>query len=203
MLCGSSSTSKLLSLIQLLTHLKLYHDLLTYDGRSSRFPSLFQFNERLLLLLCESLYSRWTRNFLHDSDSERAAIYSDEFSLIGDGTSAVSVWTIVEMGGLSFVNPAYEPQEDLASASIHPSSDIRQLLLWKQLYFRISLKCIDDHPLPTREAALESKAVDLQLKMEKMVPDSLVEDALDLIEYVYAFSSSLCELVLCTNSPGG
>ena len=129
-------------------------------------------------------------------------MYSDEFSSLGEDPATVSVWDIVELGTITYINPAFElplpPVEAGGSKdknggrasslppmiSLYPSCDLSQLSLWRQLYFRDSFKCTHGQGLLTRESALETKLIELQRKVDKMVPESVVEDALDLIEYV-------------------
>lgn len=103
-----------------------------------RFPSAFEFNERLLLLLAEALHSRWFQNFLYDSDAERRGILRDEFTTqpalqplpMGVGrqcsgaslaseeehegdTSPYSVWEVVEADPDNYRNVLYDCSAEL------------------------------------------------------------------------------------------
>lgn len=123
-------------------------------------------------------------------------MYLDEFSAIPNrGPPVVSVWAIVRLNQDNYRNVAFDPPRALASHGedrdreasstshlLRPRCDLSRLALWRELYYRDSLRYSDaGGPSPSRETVLEDLVLELQRQIGAMVQVSAVKPAVDII----------------------
>ena len=90
-----------------------------------KFPSSFEFNEKLLVTIADSLYSCQYGTFLLNSEKLRTEMKVSEYT--------VSAWTPILKNQAIYKNPFYNEKSDKV---LLPSISSRHIKLWKNYYCR-------------------------------------------------------------------
>ncbi|CAF0884676.1 unnamed protein product, partial [Didymodactylos carnosus] len=90
-----------------------------------QFPSVFEFNEKLLITIADNLYSCQYGTFLLNSEKLRTEMRVSEHTM--------SLWTHVLRERSLYLNPFYN---DKIEKVLLPNNGIRQIKLWKNYYCR-------------------------------------------------------------------
>ena len=88
-------------------------------------PTIFEFNEELLVFIMHQTQSAWFGNFLLNSEKDRKTLR------LADRT--VSLWSYVQMNFSRFGNPHYAPS---SSAVWIPVTSIRKTVLWDKWFLK-------------------------------------------------------------------
>ncbi|XP_028829297.1 myotubularin [Denticeps clupeoides] len=92
---------------------------------TKQFPTAFEFNERLLVVILDHLYSCRFGTFLFNCESVR-----DANAL---RSKTVSLWSMINADSSSYVNPFYTVE---SSRVLYPVASMRHLELWVMYYIR-------------------------------------------------------------------
>ncbi|TRY92950.1 hypothetical protein DNTS_016093 [Danionella cerebrum] len=92
---------------------------------TKQFPTAFEFNERLLVVILDHLYSCRFGTFLYNCESAR------ESNNVRGKT--VSLWSFVNSDTSLYTNPFYTPE---SSRVLYPVASMRHLELWVTYYIR-------------------------------------------------------------------
>uniref|UniRef100_A0A8C2IT19 Myotubularin n=1 Tax=Cyprinus carpio TaxID=7962 RepID=A0A8C2IT19_CYPCA len=92
---------------------------------TKQFPTAFEFNERLLVVILDHLYSCRFGTFLYNCESAR------ESNNVRAKT--VSLWSSVNSDTSLYINPFYTPE---SSRVLYPVASMRHLELWVTYYIR-------------------------------------------------------------------
>ncbi|XP_041926782.1 myotubularin isoform X1 [Alosa sapidissima] len=92
---------------------------------TKQFPTAFEFNERLLMVILDHLYSCRFGTFLYNCENVR------DNNLLR--TKTVSLWSLVNSDTSSFINPFYTEE---SSRVLYPVASMRHLELWVTYYIR-------------------------------------------------------------------
>ncbi|XP_059384788.1 myotubularin-like isoform X3 [Carassius carassius] len=92
---------------------------------TKQFPTAFEFNERLLVVILDHLYSCRFGTFLYNCESARE---SNNVRV-----KTVSLWSFVSSDTSFYVNPFYTPE---SSRVLYPVASMRHLELWVTYYIR-------------------------------------------------------------------
>lgn len=90
-----------------------------------QFPSAFEFNEKLLVTIADSLYSCQYGTFLLNSDKLRYEMKISEYTM--------SAWTPVLRERSLYLNPSYNEKSEKI---LIPNNSSRHIKLWKNYYCR-------------------------------------------------------------------
>jgi len=90
-----------------------------------QFPSAFEFNEKLLVTIADSLYSCQYGTFLLNSEKLRTEMKVSEHTM--------SAWTPILRDRTTFTNPFYNEKTDKV---LQPNVSSRHIKLWKNYYCR-------------------------------------------------------------------
>lgn len=88
-------------------------------------PNKFEFNEKLLLFLAESLQCGKYGTWLLNNDKERRAA--------GVRDSTISVWVQVQLLRAEFSNPKYVESDRIA---IYSCPDVKDISVWKEYFLK-------------------------------------------------------------------
>jgi len=89
-----------------------------------QFPREFEFNEKFLLTLVESLYSCRFGTFLYDCERERAENRLRE--------QTICLWSYVNTHANDFTNYLYKPTMNV----LYPNPSLKKMKLWETFYFK-------------------------------------------------------------------
>uniref|UniRef100_A0A673G7N6 Myotubularin n=3 Tax=Sinocyclocheilus rhinocerous TaxID=307959 RepID=A0A673G7N6_9TELE len=92
---------------------------------TKQFPTAFEFNERLLVVILDHLYSCRFGTFLYNCESARE---SNNVRV-----KTVSLWSFVNRDTSLYINPFYTPE---SSCVLYPVASMRHLELWVTYYIR-------------------------------------------------------------------
>ncbi|XP_043101080.1 myotubularin isoform X1 [Puntigrus tetrazona] len=92
---------------------------------TKQFPTAFEFNERLLVVILDHLYSCRFGTFLYNCESAR------ESNNVRAKT--VSLWSFINSDTSLYINPFYTPE---SSRVLYPVASMRHLELWVTYYIR-------------------------------------------------------------------
>uniref|UniRef100_A0A672QXD7 Myotubularin n=1 Tax=Sinocyclocheilus grahami TaxID=75366 RepID=A0A672QXD7_SINGR len=92
---------------------------------TKQFPTAFEFNERLLVVILDHLYSCRFGSFLYNCESARE---SNNVRV-----KTVSLWSFVNRDTSLYINPFYTPE---SSRVLYPVASMRHLDLWVTYYIR-------------------------------------------------------------------
>lgn len=99
------------------------------------YPSKFEYNNTMLLYLCDNLYSCRFGNFLCNNERDEYVIRHKELFPNHDiSQNTISIFSFIKKYKYIFTNPLYKP----SNTAILPSeNDInRNLSLWKEYFLR-------------------------------------------------------------------
>uniref|UniRef100_A0A8C2PU65 Myotubularin n=1 Tax=Cyprinus carpio TaxID=7962 RepID=A0A8C2PU65_CYPCA len=96
-----------------------------FGHKFASFPTAFEFNERLLVVILDHLYSCRFGTFLYNCESAR------ESNNVRAKT--VSLWSSVNSDTSLYINPFYTPE---SSRVLYPVASMRHLELWVTYYIR-------------------------------------------------------------------
>ena len=85
-------------------------------------PTVFEFNEDLLLFILEHLQSGWFGDFMFNSEREKREHKADYGSL--------SMWAVVLHDSQRFINPSYKPQP----GAILPVAKTGRMVVWSKWF---------------------------------------------------------------------
>lgn len=131
-----------------------------------QFPCVFEFNERFLVELMDSLFSCEYGTFLMDCQRERT-----QANVAG---TTPSLWTVVnDADNVSrYINPLYDQESNLAGDGvIVPQVSLRDVQLWRAYYLRyysIPRSRIEPKSAAERAAELADEAKALQNKIRQL-----------------------------------
>ncbi|ETV98290.1 hypothetical protein H310_09002 [Aphanomyces invadans] len=89
-----------------------------------QFPTGFEFNEKFLLHIVDSLFSGLYGTFLYNSEQERLKVHIWE--------KTESVWAPVLENPATYTNPQFQR----TSRVLFPRANLKRVVLWEGLYFR-------------------------------------------------------------------
>ncbi|XP_048039980.1 myotubularin isoform X2 [Megalobrama amblycephala] len=92
---------------------------------TKQFPTAFEFNERLLVVILDHLYSCRFGTFLYNCESARE---SNNVRM-----KTVSLWSLINSDTSLYINPFYTPE---SSRVLYPVASMRHLELWVTYYIR-------------------------------------------------------------------
>lgn len=92
---------------------------------TKQFPTAFEFNERLLVVILDHLYSCRFGTFLYNCESVR-----DSNNV---RTKTVSLWSYINSDTSLYINPFYTAE---SSRVLYPVASMRHLELWVTYYIR-------------------------------------------------------------------
>ncbi|XP_051564508.1 myotubularin isoform X4 [Myxocyprinus asiaticus] len=92
---------------------------------TKQFPTAFEFNERLLVVILDHLFSCRFGTFLYNCESARESN--------NVRTKTVSLWSLINSDTSSYINPFYTPE---SSRVLYPVASMRHLELWVTYYIR-------------------------------------------------------------------
>uniref|UniRef100_A0A8C1G1Y7 Myotubularin n=1 Tax=Cyprinus carpio TaxID=7962 RepID=A0A8C1G1Y7_CYPCA len=95
---------------------------------TKQFPTAFEFNERLLVVILDHLYSCRFGTFLYNCESARESNVRNN-----KHTHTVSLWSSVNSDTSLYINPFYTPE---SSRVLYPVASMRHLELWVTYYIR-------------------------------------------------------------------
>uniref|UniRef100_A0A665ULG2 Myotubularin n=1 Tax=Echeneis naucrates TaxID=173247 RepID=A0A665ULG2_ECHNA len=98
---------------------------ISFGHKFASFPTAFEFNERLLLMILDHLYSCRFGTFLYNCESAR-----DQHDL---RSKTVSLWSLVNGKMDIYLNPFYTPE---SGRVLYPVASMRHLELWVTYYIR-------------------------------------------------------------------
>jgi hypothetical protein len=87
-------------------------------------PSAFEFNEDLLLFICEHMHTGWFGTFLFNCERERVES--------GVSKTTVSMWTFVLANEAQFKNAGYVP----TNTPVIPVVSMKRIVLWHRWFLR-------------------------------------------------------------------
>jgi len=123
-----------------------------------QFPNAFEFNEYLLCVVLDHLYSCLFGTFLHNSDKERREARLAQ--------TTQSVWSFINSKQRPlFLNPLYCGALDRGRA-IQPVASIRYMKFWKAYYCRWNPRMRPQDSVHLRHAQLLSLRDQLQAKVD-------------------------------------
>nr|CAG4715757.1 unnamed protein product [Naegleria fowleri] len=94
-----------------------------------QYPSHFEFNENLLFLILDSLYSCKFGNFLHNSPKQQA---EDNVT-----KETISIWTEVIANRSAYVNDVYNPKNsDFSTLIVNTDMDTLSTHFWVSYFYR-------------------------------------------------------------------
>ncbi|XP_048884933.1 myotubularin-like isoform X2 [Brienomyrus brachyistius] len=126
---------------------------------TKQFPTAFEFNERLLVVILDHLYSCRFGTFLFNCDSARNA---HEVK-----TKTVSLWSLINSEQASYINPFYAIENGRV---LYPVASMRHLELWVTYYIRWNPRVRHQHPNPMEQRYIELLALKAQYlkKLEEL-----------------------------------
>ncbi|XP_012673267.2 myotubularin isoform X1 [Clupea harengus] len=92
---------------------------------TKQFPTAFEFNERLLMVILDHLYSCRFGTFLYNCENARDINHMR--------IKTVSLWSLVNSDTATYINPFYTEE---SSRVLYPVASMRHLELWVTYYIR-------------------------------------------------------------------
>lgn len=128
-----------------------------------QFPEAFEFNEELLILLIEGVYSGRFGTFLLNSVRER------ERSDLPKKTP--SIWPYIMSQKNTFLNPFYYPKNQ--PKVLLPQTDLKHLHLWSSYYFRYlcDSSCFSEPKIYSVGVKMKKEIDSLKSEVEKLQQD--------------------------------
>uniref|UniRef100_A0A8C1R5U8 Myotubularin n=1 Tax=Cyprinus carpio TaxID=7962 RepID=A0A8C1R5U8_CYPCA len=115
---------------------------------TKQFPTAFEFNERLLVVILDHLYSCRFGTFLYNCESAR------ESNNVRGKT--VSLWSFVNSDTSLYINPFFTPE---SSRVLYPVASMRHLELWVTYYIRWNPRILHQQQSPVEQRYKELLAV--------------------------------------------
>ncbi|KAB0398164.1 hypothetical protein E2I00_012356, partial [Balaenoptera physalus] len=115
---------------------------------SKQFPTAFEFNERLLIVILDHLYSCRFGTFLYNCESAR------EKQKVTERT--VSLWSLINSNKDKFKNPFYTKE---INRVLYPVASMRHLELWVNYYIRWNPRIKQQQPNPVEQRYMELLAL--------------------------------------------
>uniref|UniRef100_A0A665ULC9 Myotubularin n=1 Tax=Echeneis naucrates TaxID=173247 RepID=A0A665ULC9_ECHNA len=124
---------------------------------TKQFPTAFEFNERLLLMILDHLYSCRFGTFLYNCESAR-----DQHDL---RSKTVSLWSLVNGKMDIYLNPFYTPE---SGRVLYPVASMRHLELWVTYYIRWNPRIRQQSPVEQRYKELLALRDEYLKKLEEL-----------------------------------
>uniref|UniRef100_A0A8C2PPX0 Myotubularin n=1 Tax=Cyprinus carpio TaxID=7962 RepID=A0A8C2PPX0_CYPCA len=115
---------------------------------TKQFPTAFEFNERLLVVILDHLYSCRFGTFLYNCESAR------ESNNVRGKT--VSLWSFVNSDTSLYINPFFTPE---SSRVLYPVASMRHLELWVTYYIRWNPRILHQQQSPVEQRYKELLAL--------------------------------------------
>uniref|UniRef100_A0A671MHH6 Myotubularin n=1 Tax=Sinocyclocheilus anshuiensis TaxID=1608454 RepID=A0A671MHH6_9TELE len=124
---------------------------------TKQFPTAFEFNERLLVVILDHLYSCRFGTFLYNCESARE---SNNVRV-----KTVSLWSFVNRDTSLYINPFYTPE---SSRVLYPVASMRHLELWVTYYIRWNPRIQHQSPVEQRYKELLALRDQYLKKLEEL-----------------------------------
>uniref|UniRef100_A0A8C1UHE8 Myotubularin n=1 Tax=Cyprinus carpio TaxID=7962 RepID=A0A8C1UHE8_CYPCA len=124
---------------------------------TKQFPTAFEFNERLLVVILDHLYSCRFGTFLYNCESAR------ESNNVRGKT--VSLWSFVNSDTSLYINPFFTPE---SSRVLYPVASMRHLELWVTYYIRWNPRILHQSPVEQRYKELLALRDQYLKKLEEL-----------------------------------
>ncbi|KTF82048.1 hypothetical protein cypCar_00012217 [Cyprinus carpio] len=121
---------------------------ISFGHKFASFPTAFEFNERLLVVILDHLYSCRFGTFLYNCESAR------ESNNVRGKT--VSLWSFVNSDTSLYINPFFTPE---SSRVLYPVASMRHLELWVTYYIRWNPRILHQQQSPVEQRYKELLAL--------------------------------------------
>jgi len=95
-----------------------------------QYPTHFEFNKAMLLLIAEEVVNCKYGTFLFNNTKERM-----QFDL---KSKAVSLWSVINMNRQKYLNPFFDEVTQFSQLLSIPSTNYFELKVWREYYFKFS-----------------------------------------------------------------
>jgi len=99
-----------------------------------QFPNSFQFNEEMLIVVIDALYSCQFGTFLFNNDKERNTIQIENQPNSTISQKTTSLWTFILARQSEFINPHFKQSNEV----LFPIVSMKNLQLWNRFYLRFN-----------------------------------------------------------------
>ncbi|XP_056156352.1 myotubularin [Lampris incognitus] len=124
---------------------------------TKQFPTAFEFNEHLLVIVLDHLYSCRFGTFLYNCESAR-----DQYEV---KLKTVSLWSLVSSNRERYLNAFYTPE---SGRVLYPVASMRHLELWVTYYIRWNPRIRQQNPVEQRYKELLAIRNEYLKKLEEL-----------------------------------